>query len=131
MELQCGVIGTTNGNSEVVLVAGGDGGNGSLDEMETWAIGSLEETFTKLDSTLPLAMEAGSAVVTSDKKSMILVGGFSSGKSPHEQSLIIKVSCSSNVNCIAEIMDQKLRIPRWHSVAMLVPDSLAKCYEKK
>ena len=117
----CGVVQTTSGNDKVVLAAGGKGTSGTLNVIDSWTVGSSSNKFTKLDKTLPKPLSESRAIVTSDEKSMIIIGGFS------QSDELVKVTCSSVENCNAETMEQKLRNYRYWPVGMLIPDSLPTC----
>ncbi len=131
-EIMCGVIDILDGSSKLVLVAGGyaDSGGDGLDEVETWTL-DLEsgmDSFTRLGNvTLPEKVSATGSVVSANGKSLIIVGGFVYNGNPSEQGNLITISCSSPESCQAETMEQKLRVPRWQAVAMLVPDYLVNC----
>ncbi len=70
----CQVLETGNGGEKIVVVAGGYNGT-YTDQIETWIVGS-EGDFVRVDTILPHRICCAGSVVSSDKKSMILVGGF-------------------------------------------------------
>ncbi len=128
-QMQCGVIETDDGSVLVVVAGGGyDSIDNNKDEIEAWTFGSSEASFTKMDATLPKPIEAAGVVITSDKKSMIIIGGYSISEAPSVQGSLIQVSCSSSTSCQTETMEQQLRIPRWYTLGMLVPDHLVNCH---
>ena len=57
---------------------------------------------------------------------LIIFGGISNW---HSQSNIYSFSCSQQ-NCIWTKLSQKLSIPRYNAIAMLIPDSLTNCGKK-
>ena len=127
--MSCGVIETMDyvqddQVEEIVVVAGGQY---NVKEIETWPVASLDTEFTVLDNaTLPKDLYRAATVVTSDRKSMIIVGGWSGLDDPQDS--LIKISCTSRIICEVEKMRQKLRIPRMASVAMLIPTFLSNCH---
>ncbi len=129
-DMSCGVIEAEDTKEKIVLVAGGYEylGQGYLDEVETLSLSSPDGQFVRLNVTLPYQMTYSSPVMTYGMKSMILVGGFSLELDPYEMDTLIQISCKSSTDCKVETMPQKLRIPRYKPVAMLVPDSLVNCH---
>ncbi len=121
--ITCQVLETSNGAERIVVVAGGYIAPDPFDDIDTWIIGSSGD-FVRLNTVLPVKMFGASSIVTSDKKSMVIVGGFD--RDSYFSSLI-KITCRSAKDCMVEEMEQKLRVARDSSVAMLVPDSMANC----
>ncbi len=121
--ITCQVLDTTDGTERIVVVAGGYQAPNTFNDIETWIVGSSGD-FVKINAVLPYYLSGASSIVTSDKKSMVIIGGFDLNS--HVSSLT-KITCSSADNCTAEVMEQKLSVARRYAVAMLVPDSLANC----
>ena len=117
--MMCGVFEDQIGN-KLVVVAGGFH-YGGLDEIEIFAPES-QELFV-VGGYLPKELSHGAAVVTSDKKSLIVIGGHDG--SNHQDSLY-KLTCTSE-QCHVETMPQKLKVARKQHVALMIPDSLANC----
>jgi hypothetical protein len=69
---------------------------------------------------LPKATEGAAMVPTSDGTRVVLIGGSATSKDLYE------LKCSSS-SCNWSLMEQKLSVARWSSVAMYVPDSFADC----
>ncbi len=120
--MMCGVIEDDQGN-KIVVIAGGAGDSKTYytDEVEFWVVGSGNDIFTK-SGHLSSNLCCGTAVTTSDKKSLIVIGGNDSSY----RNTLQKVTCTAT-GCTVETMSQKLKVARYWPVAMLIPDSLANC----
>ncbi len=119
--MTCGVIEDDGGNKIVVVAGGSIGGSSYIDEIETWVPGSELDTFNIIGH-LPNAVYGGAGVITPDKKSLIVIGGYDGS---YLDSLY-KITCTTT-ECNVETMPQKLKVARHLIVAMLIPDSLANC----
>ena len=124
-DMSCGVIELLGSSSKkVVVVAGGLYGSGK--QIETWTVGSTANEFTKINATLPRDLFSAAEVVTADRKSLVISGGWSG---ENYENALLRITCnSSSTDCNVEEMAQRLRIPRRYHVAMLVPDSLVNCH---
>ena len=123
--MMCGVLEDDQGNN-IVVAAGGYDYNltTKVDEVQTWLPGSGKDFMSS--GHLPLALSSSSTVTTSDKKSLIIIGGQLKNISVTEADSLYKIPCSSN-NCNVQTMPQKLKVARSFPVAMLIPDSKANC----
>ena len=134
VHMSCGVIETLDSSQEkIVVVAGGAPKFPFSDRIETWTVGSSASEFTRLNVTLPKDLHAAAAVVTSNRKSIVISGGYTEdwpndGSGGSLNDALIKISCRSSIECQVEEMEQKLKSPRDSHVAMLVPDSLVNCH---
>ncbi len=126
--MSCAVIKTQDSfEGKIVVVAGGELDGEDTNTIQTWIVGSTTTDFRTLNVTLPRNwLKDAATVVTSDQKNMLIVGGFSGFD--HYEDAVIKISCTSSMECQVEEMEQKLRIPRGDHVAMLVPDDLVTCH---